>query len=300
MPEREPKYGVCDDPFVAAEQPASQRPAMASLLVGQRSLIAQRRGRYVAGSTAHPDRMAPDLAATLIRDYTRPGDLVVDPFAGVGTTLIEAAHAGRDALGVDCDPGWVALVRANIALARRNGATGHSRILRGDATELPHGVPRELRGAASLILTAPPSSRTMPGRSQRVRASATPPAPPGRSCRRDRVDLIDGITAVLLGCVPLLKPGGLIVLVSTPHPRDQVLDAASDKIVQQVAADLNVVARRHAAHAVLRDGQLTPYGASRQTRPATTHGDKKTAVAIRYDDIVVLSPAATRVTRRRP
>ena len=52
--------------------------------------------------------MAPDLAATLINDYTQPGDLVFDPLAGIGTTLIEAVHAGRNAFGIEYEPGWVA------------------------------------------------------------------------------------------------------------------------------------------------------------------------------------------------
>jgi modification methylase len=42
--------------------------------------------------------MAPDLAATLIRNYTQSGEVVFDPLAGVGTTLVEAIHAGRTAM----------------------------------------------------------------------------------------------------------------------------------------------------------------------------------------------------------
>src|SRR5881394_161623 len=76
-------------------------PLLSVILVGQRSLAAQRHGRFVAGSGAHPARMAPDLAAALINDYTQPGDLVFDPLAGSGTTLVEAVHLGRNALGID-------------------------------------------------------------------------------------------------------------------------------------------------------------------------------------------------------
>src|SRR5689334_7161841 len=76
-------------------------PLLSVILVGQRSLAVQRQGRFVAGSRAHPARMAPDLAAALINDYTRPGDLVFDPLAGIGTTLVEAVHAGRNAFGIE-------------------------------------------------------------------------------------------------------------------------------------------------------------------------------------------------------
>jgi modification methylase len=130
------------------------RPSV--LLVGQRSLGAQRRGRFVAGSGAHPARMAPDLAAILIAEYTQPSDWVFDPLAGVGTTLVEAIHAGRNMFGIEIEPRWVALARANIALARRQGGTGSALVVRGDATQLPHGVPTALHGRFSLVLTSPP------------------------------------------------------------------------------------------------------------------------------------------------
>ncbi|MEU4427093.1 DNA methyltransferase [Actinoplanes sp. NPDC024001] len=236
-----------------------------TLLIYRRSLAAQRRGRYVAGSSAHPDRMAPDLAGLLIRDYTQPGDLILDPFAGIGTTLVEAIDAGRDALGVEHDPGWVALSRANIAAARRRGATGRGRIVRGDATRLLACVPPALRGRITLILTAAPSGRTMPRRRRSRSDTAI-----------SHVDVADGLTATLTSCTRLLKPGGLIVLVSRPNQHDDT----------RVGAHLTVVDRRRAAHAVLRDGCLLP-----------PHGTPPGS-PIRYDDITVLTPARAAVAGR--
>lgn len=40
----------------------------------------------------------------LVRDYSRPGDLICDPCAGSGTTLIAAAIEGRRAIGAEMDP----------------------------------------------------------------------------------------------------------------------------------------------------------------------------------------------------
>lgn len=46
----------------------------------------------------------PQLPAFFINRLTEPGDLVFDPFMGRGTTLLEAALLGRDALGNDVNP----------------------------------------------------------------------------------------------------------------------------------------------------------------------------------------------------
>lgn len=45
-----------------------------------------------------------DLAKQLIKKYCPRGGIVVDPFTGSGTTLIEALSAGRHAIGIDVDP----------------------------------------------------------------------------------------------------------------------------------------------------------------------------------------------------
>ena len=44
------------------------------------------------------------LMRALVRDYTRPGDLVCDPCAGGGTTLLAAVQEGRRAVGSEIDP----------------------------------------------------------------------------------------------------------------------------------------------------------------------------------------------------
>ncbi|WP_420884838.1 TRM11 family SAM-dependent methyltransferase [Actinomadura geliboluensis] len=68
--------------------------------------------------------MLPAIAATVISAFTRPGDLVVDPMCGIGTTLVEAIHLGRDAAGVEYEPDFVHLALGNLQHARSQGATG--------------------------------------------------------------------------------------------------------------------------------------------------------------------------------
>jgi len=57
----------------------------------------------------------PQIPHQFIRRYTRPGEWVLDPFAGSGTTLIEARRLGRHALGVELQPAMVQHVQELLA-----------------------------------------------------------------------------------------------------------------------------------------------------------------------------------------
>jgi hypothetical protein len=53
------------------------------------------------GYYKYPARFSPAFVRSAIETFTRPGDLVLDPHVGGGTTLVEALAAGRHAIGVD-------------------------------------------------------------------------------------------------------------------------------------------------------------------------------------------------------
>lgn len=55
------------------------------------------------------------LMSAIVRDYSRPGDLVCDPCAGGATTLIAAATEGRRAIGSEMDPDTYAKAMKRIA-----------------------------------------------------------------------------------------------------------------------------------------------------------------------------------------
>lgn len=55
------------------------------------------------------------LMRALVRDYSRPGNLIVDPCAGGATTLLAAAMEGRRAVGAEVDPKTHALATKRLA-----------------------------------------------------------------------------------------------------------------------------------------------------------------------------------------
>jgi DNA modification methylase len=59
---------------------------------------------HVHGFHSYPARMHPLTARRLIEALSRPGDTVLDPFAGSGTVPVEARLLGRRALGSDLNP----------------------------------------------------------------------------------------------------------------------------------------------------------------------------------------------------
>src|SRR6266498_4829503 len=105
--------------------------------VAQVSAQYQRAGRYHPDSSAHPGKMLPALARRIVEEYSEPGALVVDPMAGIGTTLVEAAALGRRAVGVELESRWVALARQNLDCALSPQQRRLAQIRRGDARRLP-------------------------------------------------------------------------------------------------------------------------------------------------------------------
>ncbi len=78
-----------------------------------------------AARRAHGANKPPRLMARLIEFFSRTGELVLDPFAGVGGTLLGAAisRGPRRALGIELDPRWTAIYASVIAelSAERDG-----------------------------------------------------------------------------------------------------------------------------------------------------------------------------------
>ena len=67
------------------------------------------------GRKAHPTQKPEELLARIILSSSNPGDLVLDPFFGSGTTGAVAKRLGRHYLGIERDPAYVEVAQARIA-----------------------------------------------------------------------------------------------------------------------------------------------------------------------------------------
>jgi hypothetical protein len=89
-----------------------------------------RDANHVSGLThdfyKYPARFSPSFARAAIETFTRPGDLVLDPHVGGGTTVVEARALGREAVGIDINPiaEFVARVKSTVySLAEQKALT---------------------------------------------------------------------------------------------------------------------------------------------------------------------------------
>lgn len=79
------------------------------------SLQGRERLRDSSGKTLHPTQKPLSVLKRLIAASSRPGDVVLDPFMGVGSTAVAALQLGLRFLGCDLDTEYVAQARMRIA-----------------------------------------------------------------------------------------------------------------------------------------------------------------------------------------
>ncbi len=80
------------------------------------------RGRQRRGK--HPTPKPPALAAKFIRLHTQPRELVLDPCAGGGSTLVGAVEATRRAIGVELEPDFCLMAADAVERALDAAAAG--------------------------------------------------------------------------------------------------------------------------------------------------------------------------------
>ncbi|WUH98754.1 DNA methyltransferase [Spirillospora sp. NBC_00431] len=242
------------------------RSVLASVLpTGQRPSRLQRQGHYTPESMRHPGKMLPAIAATVIDTFTNPGDLVVDPMCGVGTTLVEAVHLGRDAAGVEYEPDFVHLSLGNLRHARAQGATGRAQVACGDARNIAT-IYRALRGRAALVLTSPPygarthghiTSRRDNGGGKIVKRHHRYSTDRGNLAHQPLPGLLNGFGQILTGSAALLRPGGVIAVTVRPiRIQGELIDLPGQVIDTANTNGLVLVGRCAALLAGLRDGGL--------------------------------------------
>lgn len=109
-------------------------------------------GRDVRDKDVHPAVYPISLPAHFIKLLTHEGELVLDSFAGIGTTLIAAQDLNRNAVGFDLKEGYIEIAKKRLAQSRLGSATQQFMVL-----DESHNIPEYLEeNTISLCITSPP------------------------------------------------------------------------------------------------------------------------------------------------
>ena len=141
---------------------------------------------------------------------------------GVGTTLVEAVHQGRDAIGIEYEPEWAEHAHANAALAKRHGATGHGKAVCGDGRSIASLIDPVVHGHVALVLTSPPYGSSLHGRVTAVPGGGVQKAhdryskDPANLAYVGLAGLLDAMHTLLGGAAQILRPGGIVAMAVRP------------------------------------------------------------------------------------
>jgi DNA modification methylase len=236
---------------------------------------------------AHGANKPPRLMCRLIEFFTKTGELVLDPFAGVGGTLLGAAIAQgpRRALGIELEPRWVAIYREVLAeLQAERGGRGP--LLSDVGPSDPGGVREfdpsglELRcadalealpslgeGSVDFVATDPPYNVQLPltmaggplaaaHANRRTDYAMVSDDPADLANAADYPTFLDRMETVLGECRRVLRPGRYAAVI--------VRDAYQDGRYVFTGADLAARAERVG---LVPKGDLVWYQAGTRLRP---------------------------------
>jgi len=106
--------------------------------------------RDIRDKKIHPAVFPIQLVEKVIQLFTHKGELVVDPFVGVGTVLLAAKELGRNAVGTDINSKFIEFAKTRVG----ESIGGTSQILlHDDARDLNQYLEPE---SVKLVLTSPP------------------------------------------------------------------------------------------------------------------------------------------------
>ena len=111
--------------------------------------------RDIRDKKVHPAVFPIALPAKCIKLFTHEGELVLDPFAGIGTTLLAAQDLNRNAVGFDLKEEYIEITKSRLSQGRLLNNTQQMAI-KDDARNIPQYLKKE---TVALVVTSPPYSR---------------------------------------------------------------------------------------------------------------------------------------------
>jgi len=170
--------------------------------------------RDIRDKNIHPAVFPIGLPAKCIKLFTHEGELILDPFAGIGTTLLAAKDLNRNAVGFDLKQEYIEVAQKRLAQSKLMNNTQQIPI-QDDARNIPQYLKEN---TVQLVVTSPPYSRFLDkprlNKSMRgnlrnnkhfltVQQYSQDPRDIGTL---DSVEFAQELASIYKGILPLLKP----------------------------------------------------------------------------------------------
>ncbi len=108
----------------------------------------------------HPAKFPETLALEFITFFTKPGEVVLDPMAGTGSSLVAALRTGRHSYGIELNPVYAGIARQVLEDERKmigEAAQGvMATVVTGDAARFAEIASTHSLPAIDYVLTSPP------------------------------------------------------------------------------------------------------------------------------------------------
>ena len=82
----------------------------------QYNKLPERLQKHFIRGNSHPTVKTVALCEYLIKMVTKPGGIVLDPFAGSGSTLVAAKQNGYDYIGIELTEDYIPIIKARLSL----------------------------------------------------------------------------------------------------------------------------------------------------------------------------------------
>ncbi len=174
----------------------------------------------------HPAKFPESLVMEFITFFTKLNQVVFDPMAGTGSTLVAALRCGRNAYGIELNPTYAEIARQVVSdEVRSQGPTSIGlgwELITGDASQVTEIVAEHQIPPVDYVITSPPYWDMLHAHgaaTQKNRRSAEEldvfysDNPNDLGNISDYEEFIERLTRIYTGMRPILRPGAYLTII---------------------------------------------------------------------------------------
>lgn len=174
----------------------------------------------------HPAKFPETLAKEFIEFFTKRGQVVLDPMAGTGSTLVAALQSGRHSYGIELNPTYAEIARqvvdAERAVLGESVASMAAEVIQGDAADIADHVTAHQIQPIDYVVTSPPYWDMLHARgaeTQRKRRGSVSldvvysDDPDDLGNIADYEEFLERLSTIYRGLQPFLRPRAYLTII---------------------------------------------------------------------------------------